>query len=142
MYKFEKSVFINRPPEDVFAFMSNPANNSQWQKVISAEWTSEGPPGVGSTAKSVIRVFGFEMKEKNEITAWNPPHYYTFKLLLEMGTSEFTNKFEAQMDGTLLTTLVQMELVGFYKMMEGMLGKFTEKSIASSRATLKRVLES
>ena len=141
MYNFETSVFINRPPREVFAFVSNPANNAQWQSVTSAEWTSDGPPGVGSTARSEVRLLGFDMEEKNEITAWDPPNQYSFKQLIKMGMNEFTNKFEPQKDGTLMTTLVHLELVGFYKLVEGLAGKLSKKQIASSRAKLKWVLE-
>ena len=141
MYNFEASVFINSPPREVFAFVSKPANNTQWQRVTSAEWTSDGPPGVGSTAKSEVSLLGFNMEEKNEITAWDPPNQYSFKQLIKMGMNEFTNKFEPQRDGTLMTTLVHIELVGFYKLIEGLIGKLSEKHIASSRAKLKRVLE-
>ena len=142
MYKFEKSILINRPLQDIFDFTSNPANNAQWQSVVSAEWTSDGPPGVGSTAKSQVRFMGLKMEEKNKITHWDPPNQYSFKLMLKIGTNEITNKFESRGDGTQLTTVVQMELTGFYKLIEGLLGKLSEKTIISSRGTLKQILES
>jgi uncharacterized membrane protein len=50
MYKFTKNVVINRSQQDVFNFLSNPTNMPQWQSAVeSAEWTSTGTPGVGST---------------------------------------------------------------------------------------------
>ena len=46
MITLEKSIFINRPPQEVWDFMINPANMSQWQGATeSVEWASEGPPG-------------------------------------------------------------------------------------------------
>ena len=54
MYTFEKSIFINRPPQEIFDFITNPANDAQWRSSsLSAEWTSEGPVGLGSTQRSV-----------------------------------------------------------------------------------------
>ena len=31
MYTFEHSVFINRPQEEVFEFLTNPANDPKWR---------------------------------------------------------------------------------------------------------------
>jgi carbon monoxide dehydrogenase subunit G len=43
MYTFEKSTYIERPPSDVFDFVTNPSNASSWQSgVESAGWTSAG----------------------------------------------------------------------------------------------------
>ena len=43
MIAFEKSFFINRPQQEVFDFISNPANHTQWQGSFeSSEWTSDG----------------------------------------------------------------------------------------------------
>ena len=59
MYKFESSILINRSPQDVFDFYTNPANNAQWQSGTEAsEWTSDSPPGVGSTVKVVTSFLG------------------------------------------------------------------------------------
>ena len=49
MFTIEKSIFINRPQQEVFDFTSDPANAHKWQsQVLSVEWSSESPHGVGS----------------------------------------------------------------------------------------------
>ena len=54
MVKWENSLFINRPQQEVWDFISTPANRVQWVSgAESAGWASAGPPGVGSTARSV-----------------------------------------------------------------------------------------
>ena len=59
MYTFEKSIFTNRPPQEVFDFVTNPADHAQWQSgTEAAEWTSDGPPGVGSTFEVVAKFMG------------------------------------------------------------------------------------
>ena len=59
MYKFTKSIFINRSQQDVFDFLSNPANLTKWASVVEfAEWTSTDIPGIGSTYKQVVKFLG------------------------------------------------------------------------------------
>ena len=49
MDTFTVTTFINRPLQEVFDFITNPANSAQWQSgTESAKWASEGPVGVGS----------------------------------------------------------------------------------------------
>ena len=70
MITYEISIFINRPQQEVWDFITNPANNIQWQSsTASAEWTSEGPPGVGSTTREVGNIFGRKIEMTTEITA-------------------------------------------------------------------------
>ena len=43
MYKFESSLIIDRPLQEVFEYVTDPTNNSAWQSgTESAEWTAEG----------------------------------------------------------------------------------------------------
>jgi hypothetical protein len=49
MGKFAFGVFINHSQQDVFDFLSDPANLSKWSSAFeSAEWTSSDVPGIGS----------------------------------------------------------------------------------------------
>jgi carbon monoxide dehydrogenase subunit G len=50
MGKFTLSVFINRSQQDVFDFLSNPANFQRWMPIMqSAAWASSGEPRIGTT---------------------------------------------------------------------------------------------
>jgi len=143
MYKFESSIFINRPVQEVFDFVTNPANNAKWQSgTESAEWTSDGPPGVGSTIKVVAKLLGRKVEVVAEITGWDPPHLSSSKSVGGPIPFEGTSKFEAQGDGTLLTQTGQAEFGGFFKLAEGLVGKQLEKQGESERAALKLLLES
>jgi carbon monoxide dehydrogenase subunit G len=143
MYKFESSTFINRPPQEVFDYVTNPANYAKWSSGIqSAEWTSDGPPGVGSTVKGVAKFLGRKIEFVTEITGWDPPNLWRVKSVGGPIPFESTSKFEAQGDGTLLTETFQGELGGFFKLAEGLVGKQFEKQIEAERAALKLLLES
>lgn len=142
MYKFESSIFINRSQQEVFDYVSNPANIPQWQSSTeSAQWTSEGPPGVGSTFKLVTSFLGRKLEPVVEITGWDPPNLYRFKAVSGPIPYEAMTKFEAQAGGTLLTQAGQAELGGFFKLAEGLVGKQFEKQFESNNAALKLQLE-
>jgi uncharacterized protein YndB with AHSA1/START domain len=50
MATLEISTVINRPLEEVFAFLSNPENGPKWSSGSSdVTMTSAGPLGVGAT---------------------------------------------------------------------------------------------
>ena len=74
MLTWEKSIFINRPQQEVWDFISNPATLPQWSSTAeSGEWTSEGPPGVGSTALEVGKVLGRKVEGISEVTGGTRP---------------------------------------------------------------------
>jgi carbon monoxide dehydrogenase subunit G len=139
-YNFGK--FINRPQQEVWGFISNPAYNSQWQSSTeSAEWTSEGPPGVGSTLREVGKVFGRNLEMTTEITAWDPSNEIGRKAISGPIPWEVTMKLEPKEDGTQMTVCGEIELGGFLKMAEGLIAKQTDKQADIDFESLKKVLE-
>lgn len=53
MVKFEESVVIERPLEQVFAFVSDPRNDTEWsEEIAEVRQTSEGPLGVGTSFRT------------------------------------------------------------------------------------------
>lgn len=142
MISFTKSIHIDRPQEEVFDYLSDPSNDSEWRSsAVSSEWITEGPPGVGSQLKSVDRMLGREMESTSEITAWDPPHKLGQKAMGGPVPFEFTVTLEPHGDATHVTIDGQAEIGGFFKIAEGLAGKQFEKQIETDIAGLKRVLE-
>jgi carbon monoxide dehydrogenase subunit G len=142
MISFDNSLFINRPQQEVFDFLSNPANDAQWQSSTEvSEWTSEGPPGVGSTQRSVIKFLGRKIDSTLEVTIWDPPQQFGFKVISGPVPFEGTVNLESKENGTQLTQTVQAEPGGFFKIAEGLVGKQIKKSVETDLDALKLVLE-
>jgi uncharacterized protein YndB with AHSA1/START domain len=73
MVKVECSTTIKRSVEDVFAVLSNPANDVKWSSAaLEAELTSPGPVGVGTTSRSVSKILGRRIESKWEVTEFEP----------------------------------------------------------------------
>jgi carbon monoxide dehydrogenase subunit G len=141
MYKIESSVYINRPPQDVFDYVTNPANNAQWMSSTeSAAWTSDGLPGIGSTYIGVFNFLGRKLEGEVEVTGWNPPNSWSFKTAGPI-SAKTTAKFEAQGSGTLVTHTSLVEIGGFFQLAEGLVGKQLEKVYETNNAALKLMLE-
>ena len=140
MITVETSIFINRPQQEVFDFVSNPTNNAHWQRnTQSAEWTSDGPPGIGSTFKTVYRRLWRNMEGTAEITAWEPPNTLSVKAVRGPIPFESTYYFEARGDGTQMTSRSQADVGGLF---QWLMRKQFEKLFDTSLNALKLVLES
>lgn len=141
MYQIESSVHINRPVQDVFNFVTNPANNAQWMSgTESAEWASNGRPGIGSTYTGVFNFLGRKIEGVVEVTGWNPPNSWSFKTDGPI-SAETTTAFEAQGDGTLVKHSSQVEIRGLFQLAEGLVGKQLEKVYETNNTALKLILE-
>lgn len=142
MYTFEHSVFINRPQEEVFEFLTNPANDPKWRdSAVSGEWTSDSPIGVGSTQHSVDKLLGREIESTIEVTVWDPPHKIALKTVGGPMPYEATQTFESKEGGTQLTFSGHAEISGFFKLAEGLVGKQMDKQINKDLNSLKGYME-
>jgi carbon monoxide dehydrogenase subunit G len=142
MATFTVTTFINRPLQEVFDFMTNPANFAQWQSgTKSAKWASEGPVGVGSIFNSFSEMMGREMKMDLEITQWDPPTVWGIKG--QSGPIKFgsISKFESKDGGTQVTQTFEGEVGGFFSIAEGLAIKQLQKQIETNFNALKKLLE-
>lgn len=142
MFQFEKTIHINRPQQEVFDFLSDPANDTKWRdSAVSSEVQSEGPMGVGSKIHSVDKLMGRKLESTAEISAWDPPNRYGQKTMGGPMPFEFTIQLTPDGEGTQLTMQGQAELGGFFKMAEGLVGRQMEKQLNTDLQGLKRALE-
>jgi hypothetical protein len=73
---FELSISIDRPPEDVFAFLRDKDKFPQEEgsPVLVLEMTTQGPPGVGTRYREVVQMLPFFRGEIHSvITRFEPP---------------------------------------------------------------------
>lgn len=71
MKRIETMVVIDRPIEQVFAYVIEPANMPDWAPgYLEGSWTSEGPVGVGSTSTRVTDFGGRESESQHVITEY------------------------------------------------------------------------
>ena len=144
MINIDKKILVNRLKQEVFDFVSNPANASKWRSTIkSSEWITSDPIGVGSKSRQVPQGMFASMANITEVTVWEPPNRITQRVIEGGMGGSFQHTFELQSyeSGTNFTIKIEMEPTGILKMMSGMMIKQTEKMLEIELKALKTLLE-
>lgn len=143
MIKVEKSIVINRPVADVFAYACNPANEPKWQDgVVEAHMSSGDAPAVGAEMIETRKFMGREMVSTLKVTEFETNKKFAGKVTEGPVPFEVTETFEAVDGGTKVTIQIQGEPGGFFKLAGGMVQKQLESQTAADFERLKKNLES
>jgi len=72
--RFEGTTVIDRPIEDVFAFLSDGTNDPKFSpRVLEIRKTTDGPVGVGTVYASTVKDAGVKTSREFEITEFERP---------------------------------------------------------------------
>jgi carbon monoxide dehydrogenase subunit G len=73
MPRVEEEIVIDRPPEDVFAFVTAPENDREWvSTAVERQREKEGPIVVGSRIRAVDKFLGRRIESTLEVTEHEP----------------------------------------------------------------------
>ena len=135
MQRVEGSARIPAPVDEVFAYLADLDNVADWQGgVTSAQRTSDGPMGVGSTATVTRQLMGQQLVAPLTVNAFDPPRH------LGIGSEESGVKAQANHDlvpaedGRATDLAFRMEIrgSGFTSFMEPMIASAARGDIAAS----------
>ncbi len=142
MTKLEQSVVINRPIEEVFAFVADIEKSPQWMsELVEAKQTSEGPVGVGTTFSAVATPLGRRAESTQEVTEYEPSSKFAIKSTSGPVASEDEYTFESVAGGTKVTRVVNAEMAGFFKLAEPLVVRMMGRQFKTNFAHLKDLLE-
>ena len=72
--RFGSTVVIDRPIEEVFAFLADGENDAKFSKrVLEIRQTTDGPPGLGTEYASTVKDGGVKFKRRFKLTQFEPP---------------------------------------------------------------------
>jgi uncharacterized protein YndB with AHSA1/START domain len=72
--RFEATVVVDRPIEEVFAFLADGENDPRFSpRVLEMAKTTDGAPGVGTVYASMVKDAGVKTKREFKITEFEPP---------------------------------------------------------------------
>ena len=136
MAKFDCSITIKRPVEDVFAVMSDFSNGSKWASGSSepAERTSDGPIGVGSTWHAVGKVVGRKIETDFEYTEFKVDRKIAYTITKPFPMTA-TVVFEPVADGTRVRQTIEGEPGGFFKLAEPLVVKMSQRQFQNDSTT-------
>ncbi len=142
MAKLEFSIVINRPVEEVFAFLCNAENDPKWASgSIEVKKMSQGPIGVGTSWRSVGKFLGQRMESESEVTEYEPNRKYASKIKVESMPYEARATFERVEGGTQVNVAFEGEPDSFFKLTEPLLLSMAKRQFETDFAHLKDLME-
>src|SRR5512143_3447148 len=98
MATVETSISINKPPDQVFAYLTDVQNQRALNSSI-IEILTDGPVAVGSHYKVKMSVMGRPFESENEIVALEPNKTFAVKTLATPPASPVTNTYTLEPEG-------------------------------------------
>ena len=140
MTKIQRSIVIDRPIEDVFAFTHEPANDALWQTTL-VESRADGPVQVGTTIRETRRFLGRRVEMSRKVTAFVPPRASAFETVSGPVPMAGEYTLEAENGATRLTATGELDAQGFFKLAEPVIARMATRELEASLAHLKDLLE-
>jgi len=142
MIKVAVSLVINRPVDEVFAFLGDLENNMRWRSSqVEVRKTSKGPIAVGTTYRMVNSVLGRRIEGEGVVTEYEPNRKYTSVSRSGYLPLKAQRVFEPVAGGTRVTLILQAEPAGFFKIAQPLLATMARRRIESDAANLKDLME-
>ena len=138
----EGSITINKPVEEVFAFVTDVANFSKWDaQAGGTEQISEGPVELGSRFRGSYDFMGRTMQWISEVTEFEPNKKAVQKIT--MGPTEMTMGWylEPVEGGTKFTVRSEGPTGGLAKLAGPLMDRTMKQQMKDNLAALKAVLE-
>ena len=138
------TVDIDRPVDEVFAFVADPANFPRWAGALvkASRQTSPGPVGVGTTFTQVNMLMGRRFISEMRVVTHKPPRRYEY--ITTAGPIRFAGHytFAPAGSGTRFTSVDQSQVSGLLRYLQPLLQPFAQRQIKVNLNRLKAVIES
>jgi len=139
--RFELEVDIDRPPEVVFAVLTDIGRLPEWQaSAVSAE--AEGPVREGTRIRETRRLLGREYRVVHEVTAFDPPHRFDVQSVEGPLPLTVRHTLEPSGGGTHLEVVGEAKPKGMLRLAAGGIAKTAEGEFRRDFERLKELLES
>jgi uncharacterized protein YndB with AHSA1/START domain len=137
---FETDVRINRPIEDVFAYVCDPLNFPRWNSAVKAvRKTSVGEDGVASTYSMERELPTGRAINELEVVASEPPRRFAIRTTAGPTPFLYRYRFSAENGGTVVNFDAQLELESAADFLPQLARRLVKKG--DNLATLKQILE-
>ena len=140
MTRIEHSVVIERPVEDVWAYVSDPTNNTVWQGPV-IEVDSLPTIEVGTEVTEVMKFLGRRVETTWVVTEHEPMHRSAVETSSGPVQMRGSYLLEPVDGGTRFTMETDMDAHGFFKLAEPVFARMARRKAVSSCETLKELLE-
>lgn len=140
--RVRQSIYIDRPPAEVFAFVADHHNDHLWRsELVSVQSVGEIAEGVGAHLKQVVSYQGRTGEASLEITDFVPGEKICYRAhggIRAHGCYDFT----PEGDGTRFAVSATVELKGAATMLERYVQQAVERAATTDLERLRQVIES
>jgi len=136
-------VTINRPRDEVFAFVGDLTHDPLWFRgVRMSRVVSDVPSGLGTEYEQVTRLFGVPFTARVVVTAYDPPRLIALRSIRSATPFEAVYRLDDTVGGGTRYTLdAVVSGAGLYRLFGPLFLPLLRRATAKRLAILKRVLE-
>ena len=143
--RFGAKTTIDRPIEEVFAFLADGENDKKFsERIVEIEKKTDGPTGVGTVYASVAKDAGFKQKHEFELTEFESPSKIRWTELTKNPVHVTDGGYDLAPagTGTELTFFNDLEGRGIGKLIAGFAVRAARKGADDFVASIKKAIES
>jgi len=138
----ENEVVINKPIDEVFAFIADGTNNAKWRPGVVEGSLKEGTPSaLGAVYKQTLRVGHRTVAGDYKITVLEPKKQLSFAVIAGPARPTGDYYLSETSEGTKLRLVLDFQPKGLLRLIGPMINKTMQREVAQL-AALKSVLES
>ena len=142
MATIKASVIVNRPVDEVFAYVTDVKTWPRWESgLLQVEQTSEGSINVGTTFRGMNQALGQRMEWTSEVSDYTPSKSWGQKIVSKGWSTEESLTFEPFEGSTKFILASELEMGGFFKLVAPFVARKMQKQIEKNLAKLKDILE-
>jgi uncharacterized membrane protein len=141
--RFELEVVVDRPVEEVFAYVTDVRNLPSWQaSADEAAWEDDGPVQRGSRMRERRTFMGRTLESTLEVSAFEPQRRFELEAAGGPLPLRVRHEFEPENGSTRIHVVAEGEPGGLFKFAERMAAKQAERQFTRDFERLKQILES
>jgi uncharacterized protein YndB with AHSA1/START domain len=141
--RIEFHVDVDLPPEEVFAYLADPRNATEWQdatvEVRMAE--EEGAVEAGTQYEQLLNLPGKHVDATVEVTVCEPPHRFAIRSTGGPLDFHVEHTLEPAGDGTTVTVVAEGEAKGVFRFAGPLMAPMVQHGMKQDFETLKKLLE-
>jgi hypothetical protein len=142
--RFGATIVIDRPIAEVFAFLADGENDKKFSsRVLEIEKTTDGPPGLGTVYRSVVKDAGVKTKREFELTEFQASTRIRWRELSKnlVVVPEGGYDLAEAGDGTQLTFFNELQGRGIGVLMAGLALRSARKGADAFAQAIKVAIE-
>jgi uncharacterized protein YndB with AHSA1/START domain len=142
MARVEYTLTVQRPIEQVFAFVTNGENNPKWElEMVETRQLTDGPTRVGTKWLSVHKYGRRKVRAIRETIQFEPNRKWVTQSAIGPIPTTFTIIFEPANGGTKLQFILNVQTRGLIKLIDPLIENIFRKQAPINFRRLKELLE-